>query len=150
VYVNLIKLKCLLLHLVYHHYYDHYFPGVKCGWGVLLTTHPLLVLRSWKSRAIPLPTLWVTPGLSQEHFTFTFTMTSMISLLHFGSNVTVTPSVTASARQLWQFQKIKKYKLRLAYKCIKYITNSYIYIYTYTKINTHLAILELKDTDRQT
>jgi len=22
------------------------FPGVKCGWSVLLTTHPLLVLRS--------------------------------------------------------------------------------------------------------
>ena len=39
------------------------FPGVKCGWGVLLTTHPLLVPRSWKSRAIPLPTLWATPGL---------------------------------------------------------------------------------------
>ena len=37
------------------------FPGVKCGRGVLLTTHPLLVLRSWKSRAIPLPTLWATP-----------------------------------------------------------------------------------------
>ena len=34
------------------------FPGVKCGRGVLLTTHPLLVPRSWKSRAIPLPTLW--------------------------------------------------------------------------------------------
>ena len=31
------------------------FPGVKCCRGVLLTTHPLLVLRSWKSRAIPLP-----------------------------------------------------------------------------------------------
>ena len=27
------------------------FPGVKCGRGVLLTTHPLLVPRSWKSRA---------------------------------------------------------------------------------------------------
>ena len=26
-------------------------PEVKCGRGVLLTTHPLLVLRSWKSRA---------------------------------------------------------------------------------------------------
>ena len=39
------------------------FPGVKCGRGVLLTTHPLLVLRSWKSRAIPLPTLWATTGL---------------------------------------------------------------------------------------
>ena len=39
------------------------FPGVKCGRGVLLTTHPLLVPRSWKSRAIPLPDLWATPGL---------------------------------------------------------------------------------------
>ena len=39
------------------------FPGVKCGRGVLLTTHPLLVPRSWKSRAIPLPTLWATPSL---------------------------------------------------------------------------------------
>ena len=38
-------------------------PGVKCGRGVLLTTHHLLVQRSWKSRAIPLPTLWATPGL---------------------------------------------------------------------------------------
>ena len=33
------------------------FLGIKCGRGVLLTTHPLLVARSWKSRAIPLPTL---------------------------------------------------------------------------------------------
>ena len=38
-------------------------PGVKCGRGVLLTTHALLVPRSWKSKAIPLPTLWATPGL---------------------------------------------------------------------------------------
>ena len=40
-----------------------YFLGVKCGRGVLLTTHTLLVQRSWKSRAIPIPTLWATPGL---------------------------------------------------------------------------------------
>jgi hypothetical protein len=39
------------------------FPAVKCGRSVLLTTHPLLVQRSCKSRAIHLPTLWVTPGL---------------------------------------------------------------------------------------
>jgi hypothetical protein len=39
------------------------FPGVKCGRGVLLTTYPLLVPRSWKSRAIPLPALWATPSL---------------------------------------------------------------------------------------
>jgi len=38
-------------------------PGVKCGRGVLLTTQHLLVPRSWKSRAKPLPTLWATPGL---------------------------------------------------------------------------------------
>ena len=49
------------------------FPGVKCGRGVLLTTHPLLVPRSCKSRAIPLPTFWATPGLYRDHFTFIFT-----------------------------------------------------------------------------
>jgi len=38
-------------------------PRVKCGRGVVLTTHPLLVSRSWKSRAIPLPNPWTTPGL---------------------------------------------------------------------------------------
>jgi len=39
------------------------FPGLKCGRGVLLNTHLLLVPRSWKSRAIYLPTTWATPGL---------------------------------------------------------------------------------------
>ena len=42
------------------------FPGVKCGRGVLLTTHPLLVPLSWKSRAVP-P---VTGSL--YHFIFLF------------------------------------------------------------------------------
>jgi len=37
--------------------------GEKCGRRVLLTTHPLLVPRSWKSRAIPLRILWATSGL---------------------------------------------------------------------------------------
>jgi hypothetical protein len=36
--------------------------GVKYGRGVLLTTHTLLVPRSWKSRAIFVPTLWATIG----------------------------------------------------------------------------------------
>ena len=39
------------------------FPGVKCGRGVLLTTHLLLVPQSWKSRAIPLPTFWARQSL---------------------------------------------------------------------------------------
>ena len=38
------------------------FPGIKYGKVVLLTTHPLLVPWSWKSRAIPLPTIWATTG----------------------------------------------------------------------------------------
>ena len=44
--------------------YNRYlvFPGGKYGRGVLLTPHSLLVPRSWKSRAITLPTLWATTG----------------------------------------------------------------------------------------
>ena len=40
------------------------FPGVKSGQGVTLTTHPLLVPWSKKSRAIPLLPLWaIRPGV---------------------------------------------------------------------------------------
>ena len=39
------------------------FLGVNCGRGVLLTNHPLLAPRSWKSRAIPLPPSGPQPGL---------------------------------------------------------------------------------------
>jgi len=38
------------------------FLGVKYGRGVLLTIHPLLVLWSWKSRALLLPNLWAKTG----------------------------------------------------------------------------------------
>jgi hypothetical protein len=34
------------------------FPGVKSGRGLTLTSHPLLVPWSWKSRVIPLLPLW--------------------------------------------------------------------------------------------
>jgi len=34
------------------------FPGVKSGWGVTLTPHPLLVPWSRKSRVIPVLSLW--------------------------------------------------------------------------------------------
>ena len=39
-----------------------WISGVKYGRGVLLTTHPLLVPQSWKSRAITVPNLWATTG----------------------------------------------------------------------------------------
>ena len=43
------------------------FPRVKCGRGVLLTNHHHLVPRSWKSRTIPLPTLWATLTWNTSH-----------------------------------------------------------------------------------
>ena len=46
------------------------FLGVESGQGVLLTNNPLLVPRSWKSRAIPLPTLSVTTGPVTGNLTF--------------------------------------------------------------------------------
>jgi len=55
------------------------FPGEKSGRGVTLTSHPLLVPWSRKSRAIPLLPLWaVRPvqsliACTRVHFTFTFT-----------------------------------------------------------------------------
>jgi hypothetical protein len=45
------------------------FSGVKCSRGLLLTTHPLLVPRSWKSTAIPLPPSGPRPGLRWAYFT---------------------------------------------------------------------------------
>jgi len=37
------------------------FSGVKCGRGVIIDALPLLVPRSWTSRAVPLPTNWAKP-----------------------------------------------------------------------------------------
>jgi hypothetical protein len=55
------------------------FPGVRSGRGVTQTPHPpLLVLWSWKNRAVPLLPPWaVRPAQSlnactRVHFTFTF------------------------------------------------------------------------------
>ena len=63
------------------------FPGVKCGRGVLLTTHHLPVPRSWNSRAIPLPTLWGTPGLLRDHFSFFFNFTFSCFWMLFGKRI---------------------------------------------------------------
>ena len=54
------------------------FPGVKCGRCVLLTTHPLLVPRSWKNTAVPLPTVWGHTGPVTGTFTFFFYSTSWL------------------------------------------------------------------------
>jgi hypothetical protein len=54
------------------------FPGVKTGWGMTLTPHPLLLPWSWKGRAIPLlPLQAVCPvqslsACTRVHITFYF------------------------------------------------------------------------------
>jgi len=56
------------------------FPGLESGRGVKLTAHPLLVLWSWKIKAIPLLPLWaVRPvqslsACTRVHFSFTDTL----------------------------------------------------------------------------
>ena len=62
------------------------FPGVKCGWGVLLTTHPLLVPLSWKSRAIPLPTLGHTGPATGSLYLYLY-----ISVIYFVKSITSFP-----------------------------------------------------------
>jgi len=55
------------------------YPGVKCGRGVLLTTHPLLVPRSWKRRAIPLPILLGHTGpITGSLYLYTIDMLQLI------------------------------------------------------------------------
>ena len=47
------------------------FPGGKGGRGVMLTTHPLLVPRLRKSRAVPPLTPWVLLGLLRGYLYLT-------------------------------------------------------------------------------
>jgi hypothetical protein len=71
------------------------FPGVKYGRGVLVTTHPLLVPWSWKSSAIPFPTLWATRPVTGTLFLYLFTL-RMLRLYPF-SIVRVMRCVTEAA-----------------------------------------------------
>jgi hypothetical protein len=59
------------------------FKGVNYNRSVLLTTHPLLVPRSMKSRAIPLLSLWATTGPvtgTLYHFTYVIRTNKMHTL----------------------------------------------------------------------
>ena len=59
------------------------FPGVKYGRGMLLTTHPLLVPQSWKSRAIFLPNLWTTTRpITGALYLFTLLVTDLTKMVN--------------------------------------------------------------------
>jgi len=73
------------------------FPGVKCGRSVLLTIHPLLVPRSWKSRAIPLPTLWGTRTCNG--ITLPYIIKSIDCLLHLQYIVSETSAIKPAYRR---------------------------------------------------
>jgi hypothetical protein len=71
-----------------------FFPGVKCGRGVLLTPHPLLESRSWKNSSMPLPLLdhnQVCSGVTlpltfHSNITFYFIHWPHLLLFHINSN----------------------------------------------------------------
>jgi len=65
------------------------FPGVKYGRSVLLTTHPLLVSPSRKSRAIPLPILWATTGSVTGKL---YLLPLPPTLSHLGRNLVCSPT----------------------------------------------------------
>ena len=73
--------------------------GVKSGRGVLLTSQPLLVSWSRKSRAIPLLSLWaVRPvrslsACTRVPFTFTFMYKELIYIYIYIKNVEVNTSI---------------------------------------------------------
>ena len=67
------------------------FLGVKGGWGMLLTTHPLLVPRSWKSRAIPLPTLQAFVACKKGD-TYLPIIPNMLNTRHLSNEPTLQPS----------------------------------------------------------
>ena len=73
------------------------FPGVLCGRDVLLTTRPHLVPRSWKSRAIPLPTLWGTRTCNG--ITLPYIIKAIGCLLHLRYTVSETPAIMAAYRR---------------------------------------------------
>jgi len=68
------------------------FPWGKVRPGRAADHSPLPVPRSWKSRAISLPALWATPGLWQDHFTFTLSHLSRHSFYPTVSEILYVPN----------------------------------------------------------
>ena len=56
--------------------------GTKCGQDVPLTTHPLLVPRSWKSRAILLLPLWAVRPVTGSLYLFFHTTVWLPATVH--------------------------------------------------------------------
>jgi hypothetical protein len=85
------------------------FPWVKCGWDVLLTTHPLLVPRS----AISLPTLWTTTGpVTGSFYSFTLPIVGVSSMDDYSLPSCLSTSLLiAPWEQIvnWQFHIKKKH-----------------------------------------
>ena len=71
------------------------------GRGVTLTPQTLLVPRSWKSRAIPLPTLWATTGPVTGTLYITFYSKFKITVQH-GLNLVVELSDPRFKNDDWQ------------------------------------------------
>jgi hypothetical protein len=82
------------------------FLGVKSGRGVLLTTHPPLAPRLWKSRAIPLPPL----GHNQACNGVTLPLS--LHMLNTTYHISYTSSDICKSKTL--FRCVKKYRYSTA------------------------------------
>ena len=101
------------------------FPGVKSGRVVTLTPHRLLVLRSWKSRAIRLLPLWaVRPvqslsACTRVHYTFTFTWSGNVlnrNIVFARSSLLNMNSVTVPVLHGCNAESVIKFKRKAFYK----------------------------------
>ena len=76
------------------------FPGVKCGRGVLLTTHPLLVPRSWKTQLY----LYPPSGPHQACNGITLPLPLPLLLLFQCRGKYPRVAVVCQTHQVWQFR----------------------------------------------
>ena len=90
------------------------FPGVKSGWGVTLSPHPLLVQWSRKDRAIILLPLWAVRSVQSL---------SACTRVHFTLLYLLTPCSRVLLEKLTGLQLIKKFPT--FYGTRRFITSLY-------------------------
>jgi hypothetical protein len=103
------------------------FPGVKSGWGVTLTHHPLLVPGSWKSRAIPLLALWAIQPVqslsacTRAHFTLHILITILwcntVTTLHILASLVISVWWNVSSLQRKRIIWVLYFDSHWGFKC---------------------------------
>jgi hypothetical protein len=96
-------------------------PGVKCGQGMMLTTHPHLVSRSWMSRHYTSSPPCASVGVLWGCFTYANRQTSGYIILHYFLKTSQKSGNSQQAR--WQCLKIHVFTSVLVYSQKYYCVN---------------------------